>query len=83
MVHGLLITLSSHVAEHGLQGSVFVRHGLSCPTASSWTRDQTHIPCTGRWILIHWTTREVPKPRTFKDETPGQLGGGGEVERNH
>ena len=27
---------------------------------SSWTRDQTWVPCTGRWILNHWTTREVP-----------------------
>ena len=21
---------------------------------SSWTRDQTHVPCLGRWILNHW-----------------------------
>ena len=28
---------------------------------SSWTRDQTHVPCIGRWILIHCATREVPK----------------------
>ena len=26
---------------------------------SSWTRDQTLVPCIGRWILYHWTTREV------------------------
>ena len=26
---------------------------------SSQTRDQTCVPCTGRWILYHWTTREV------------------------
>ena len=26
---------------------------------SSWTRDGTHVPCTGRQILNHWTTREV------------------------
>ena len=24
------------------------------------TRDRTCIPCIGRWILYHWTTREVP-----------------------
>ena len=24
------------------------------------TRDQTLVPCIGRWILNHWTTREVP-----------------------
>ena len=23
------------------------------------TRDRTRIPCIGRWILCHWTTREV------------------------
>ena len=27
---------------------------------SSLTRDRTHIPCIGRWILYHWTTRKVP-----------------------
>ena len=26
---------------------------------SSSTRDRTHIPCTGRQILNHWTTEEV------------------------
>ena len=26
----------------------------------SLTRDQTHVPCLGKWILNHWTTREVP-----------------------
>ena len=28
---------------------------------SSWTRDQTHVPCIGRWILNHWTMREVSR----------------------
>ena len=28
---------------------------------SSWTRDQTHVPCIGRWILNYKTTREAPK----------------------
>ena len=40
--------------------------GLSCPhstwDASTLTRDQTYVPCIGRWILNHWTTREVPLP---------------------
>ena len=27
---------------------------------SSQTRDQTHVPCTGRQILNHWATKEVP-----------------------
>jgi len=26
---------------------------------SSWTRDPTCVSCIGRWILNHWTTREV------------------------
>ena len=36
-------------------------HGLSCPehVKSAWTRDQIHVPCFGRQILNHWTTREV------------------------
>ena len=28
---------------------------------SSQTRDQTRVPCTGRWILIHCATRAVPR----------------------
>ena len=28
---------------------------------SSQTRDRTRVPCVGRWILNHWTTKEVPK----------------------
>ena len=27
---------------------------------SSWTRDQTHVPCIGRHIPIHSATRAVP-----------------------
>ena len=29
---------------------------------SSWTRDGTCVPCIGRQILNHWTTREVQLP---------------------
>ena len=32
------------------------------------TRDWTHVPCTGRWILNHWTTREVPQPSFNKTQ---------------
>ena len=28
---------------------------------SSSTRDRTCVPCTGRWILNPWTTREGPR----------------------
>ena len=64
VVHGLLIVVASLVAEHRLQ-----RHrlqqlwstGLVAPwhVESSWTRDQTRAPCTGRQVLIHCTTTEV------------------------
>ena len=32
---------------------------------NSPTRDRTHVPCVGRWILYHWTTREVPISGNF------------------
>ena len=35
---------------------------------SSRTRDRTHVPCIGRWILNHWTTREAPAG-AFSKET--------------
>ena len=38
------------------------RHtGLSCPAACGifLDQDQTYVPCIGRQILNHWTTREV------------------------
>ena len=37
--------------------------GLVAPlqVESFWTRDQTQVPCIGRWILIHCTTRKVQK----------------------
>ena len=28
---------------------------------SSLNRDQTRIPCIGKWIFNHWTTRKVPR----------------------
>ena len=41
--------------------SVIVAHKLSCSTACeiSQTRDQTRVPCFGRWILIPCTIRDV------------------------
>ena len=46
---------------------------LSCGMwdLSSLTRDQTHIPCIVRWILYHWTTREVPYTNNFKGDGKG------------
>ena len=36
---------------------------------SSRTRDRTCVPCIGRQILNHWTTREVPFSEHFKVTT--------------
>jgi len=45
-------------------GSVALRH-----MKSSQTRDQTRVPCTGRQILNHWTTREVQHPLVFSNQS--------------
>ena len=54
---------ASLVMEPGSRqaGSAVAVRGLSCSAAwgSSRTRDRIQVPCTGRWILGHWTTREV------------------------
>ena len=74
-VHELLTGVSSLVSEHGFQsgeggwGLHVVALWLSCPKAlwglSSQTRDQTCISCISRWMLNHWTTREVPEWSSF------------------
>ena len=46
--------LGSRVWELRFTGLVTPQH-----VGSSGTRDQTHVPCMGRWILNHWTTREI------------------------
>ena len=61
----LLIVVFSLVAEQELQGmqvSVLVVLRLSCSTVHGIFPDQgsNRVPCIGRWILNHWTTREVP-----------------------
>ena len=45
----------------GCEGSVVAGMGLVAlrHVESSPTRDRTHVPCIGRRILIHHTTREV------------------------
>ena len=48
----------SWAPEHNLSsfaGLVALQH-----VGSSRSRDQTCFPCTGRWILNHWTTRKAP-----------------------
>ena len=59
MEHRLLIAVVSLVVEHRLQelwctGLITPRH-----VGSSQTRDQTSVPCIGRWILKQWTIREA------------------------
>ena len=57
----------------GARASVVVAHGLSCSAAcgirNSWTRDRTHVPCIGRQIRNHCTTREVPTSFLKQDKS--------------
>ena len=70
VVHRLLLqsTGSRHtgsvVSTHGFQstGSQYLWHtSFVAPqyVKSSQTRDRTRVPCTGRQVFIHCTTREV------------------------
>ena len=43
---------------HGYDAQAWVTHGMWDP--HSPPRGWTPIPYTGKWILNHWTTREVP-----------------------
>ena len=61
VVRGPLTIAASLVAEHKLQtrrlmGLVAPRH-----VGSSQTRARTRVPCIGRQILNHCTTREAPR----------------------
>ena len=68
-VLGLLIVVASLVAEHrlrklGLQslqhvGSVAWSLVALSHVESSRTRDRTRVPCFGRQILIHCSTKEA------------------------
>ena len=48
----------------GTAGFLVEVRGLSCPVACGILvprpGNRTRIPCIGRWILYHWTTREFP-----------------------
>ena len=51
--------------------SAAVVHRLSCRTAcGSYFPNQvsTCVPCIRRWILGHWTTREVPRQLVFEQK---------------
>ena len=61
VVRRLLMAVASLVAELWCTGLVAPQH-----VGSSWTRDQTCVPCIGRRILNPWPTRELPfKERSF------------------
>ena len=53
-VHGL-----SLVAASGGYSLVAVRGLTPRHVESSRTRDRTHVPCIGRWVLNRWTTGEI------------------------
>ena len=66
VVHGFLIAVASFVVEHrlqvrGLQQLWHTSLAVLRHVGSSRTRDRTHVPCIGRWILNHCATREVLK----------------------
>ena len=46
-------------------------HGMWDLSAPS--RDWTHVPCIVRWILNHWTTREVPRCVVLRHQGCGHL----------
>ena len=48
-----------------LTGLVAPRH-----VGSSQTRARTRVPCIGRWILNHCTTREVPSRKPLSTSIP-------------
>ena len=60
-------------------GSVVAAHRFSCPLACKILVLQPGIkptsPCIGRWILNHWTTREVSRMllNTVYSESPYSL----------
>ena len=62
----------------GSRTQLWWRMGLAAPphVESSQTRDQTRIPCIGRWILIHCTAGEVQRC-VFKGQLLGTVGGDG------
>ena len=62
---GLLVVVASLVAstDSRVQPQSLGLPGLAAQThvESSWSRGQTHVACIGKWILSHWTTREIQK----------------------
>ena len=59
---GLWAPGSVDVSSCGTQAQELRHTGLAAPrhVESSQAGDRTHVPCTGKQILVHWATREVP-----------------------
>ena len=75
VVHVLLIVVASLCCRAwalGVQAQELWLTGLAVPrhTVSSRTRDQTHVPCIGKRILNHWTTREAHSSILAWEEIP-------------
>ena len=55
------LSCGAHTQALGCMGSVVV-HRLSCPATCRNLPGpgiEPHVPCIGKWILNHWTTREA------------------------
>ena len=55
---GRLQSMESQRVGHDWATLLLLYYGIR--DLSSPTRGQTWVPCTERWILNHWTIREVP-----------------------
>ena len=53
------VDCGSQVLEHRVDNLWHVGLAALRHVGSSWTREQSYVPCIGRQILNHWTTREV------------------------
>ena len=61
-MHGLQQLQHVGFSSCGMRAQQLWHTGLGAlrHVGSSWTRDRTRVPCIGRWILNHHTTRQVP-----------------------
>ena len=57
-----LLLWSTGSRVHRLQQLQPINLVVPWHVVSSWSRDQTGVPCIARQILNHWTTREPPFP---------------------
>jgi len=62
-LHGCMLTFSSGGFSRWAQAQLLWPRGLVSPRHGGIfpDRDQSYVSCLGRWILNHWTTREVPR----------------------